>query len=374
MAGIYIHIPFCKQACIYCDFHFSTNLKNKEVLIQCIKKEIILRKGELENEKIETIYFGGGTPSLCSADELGEILDVINTNFSISNDAEISLEANPDDLSREYLFAIRNTGINRLSIGIQSFFEEDLLWMNRAHHAIQAKECITNALDMGFSNISADLIFATPLLSQQKLEENLNILTNFGIPHLSCYNLTIEERTNLHHQVIKKKINTVADETAIEKFYFIRKFLIERGYEHYEISNYAKPGKQSRHNTSYWKGKKYLGIGPSAHSYNGVTRSWNIRNNKQYIQKISINQPANEQEVLSKENMFNEVLLTGLRTQWGVDLQLLESKFSEQFVTIKPLINQMVKDKKIAINEAQMTILPDCLVMADSIASDLFII
>jgi oxygen-independent coproporphyrinogen-3 oxidase len=374
LAGIYIHIPYCKQACIYCDFHFSTTHKNKGELLACIRKEIVLRKDELQNETIETIYFGGGTPSICSAEELAAILETINNNFSVVHDCEITLEANPDDLAQDKITSLKAIGINRLSIGVQSFFEEDLLWMNRAHNALQARACISDALDAGITNISVDLIFATPMLTQAKLEANLEILMGYAIPHLSCYNLTIEEKTNLHHQVKNKKINVVADETAVQQFYFIRKYLQEHGYEHYEISNYAKPGNYSKHNTAYWQREKYLGIGPSAHSYNGVTRSWNIRNNELYIKSITANTLANECEVLSKENMFNEVMLTGLRTQWGVSLPVLEKEFGPQLLIVKSVFDKLIRDEKLQLKGNQITILPPYLVMADSIASELFII
>jgi oxygen-independent coproporphyrinogen-3 oxidase len=349
-------------------------MKNKSALLESIQKEIMLRKDELEQETLETIYFGGGTPSILSPVELAAILETIHKNFSVSTDAEITIEANPDDLLLEKIVDLKLIGINRLSIGVQSFFEEDLRWMNRAHNALQARNSIENARKAGISNISVDLIFATPLLSMAKLAENLIILDSYNIPHLSCYNLTIEERTKLHQDVKKMKVRPISDESAIEQFYFIRKYLMGKGYEHYEISNYAREGRYSRHNTAYWQRKKYLGIGPSAHSYNGKTRSWNIRNNENYIKALKENVLPFEIEVLSEANRFNELILTGLRTQWGLNLGTLETEFREQFLTIKPSLDLMIKEKKLIQDHENLTINPSFLVMADTIASDLFII
>ncbi len=374
MAGIYIHIPYCKQACIYCDFHFSTTHKNKASLIQCINKELKMRKTVLVGEIIETIYFGGGTPSICSISELRSIIDTIYNEFSVSETVEITLEANPDDLSTEKLSELKSIGVHRLSIGIQSFFEDDLKWMHRAHTSSEAKRCLNDAISLGFAEINADLIFASPGLTDEKLIQNLTILTDFGIPHLSCYNLTIEERTQLHHQVKTQQITPISDETAIRQFYLIREFLQSKGYEHYEISNYAKPGAYSRHNTAYWQGKKYLGVGPSAHSYDGNTRSWNIRNNENYIKQLIKDEWPGEVEILTPGNRYNEYLLTGLRTQWGIQLTILESEFSNEYQSQKTIFESYLKDQKLLLRGNQLIINPDYLIMADSIASELFII
>ncbi len=343
-------------------------------MLACIHKELLLRKNELEQEMIDTIYFGGGTPSICTPAEIDSILQTINDNYPVAGACEITLEANPDDLSEDKIFGLREAGINRLSLGIQSFYDEDLLWMNRAHNALQAKACLRMVKDAGFTNISADLIFSTPMLTQSKLEENLQILTGYEIPHLSCYNLTVEEKTKLHHEVKNKKISTVPDEAAIAQFYFIRSFLLGQGYEHYEISNYARDGKYSKHNTAYWQRKKYLGVGPAAHSFDGLVRKWNIKNNEEYIRNLVNDQLAYDSETLSPDNIFNEVLLTGLRTQWGVNLPALEKEFSPQFRLAGPILNKMLKEEKLVISQNQITVHPNYLVMADTIASDLFII
>ncbi|MCX6188826.1 MAG: radical SAM family heme chaperone HemW [Bacteroidetes bacterium] len=374
MAGIYIHIPYCKQACIYCDFHFSTTHKNKSVLLECLKQELILRKEELRHDCIDTIYFGGGTPSICSGDELSSLLETIAQNYLVQNTCEITLEANPDDLTLEKIKDLKRIGINRLSVGVQSFFEEDLNWMHRAHNAQQAHECLSNAQNEGILNLSVDLIFATPLLSDIKLEENLKLLMKHHLPHLSCYNLTIEDKTNLHHQIKTKKMNAVPDETGIRQFYLIRNHLQENGYEHYEISNYAKPGAYSKHNTSYWQRKKYMGIGPSAHSFTGAARSWNVRNNESYIRSLVKNELPSESETLSQNNLFNETLLTGLRTQWGVNLSNLKDEFHAQYRSAEPLVNRMILENQLLLSNDYLILPPPFLIMADNIASSLFII
>ncbi len=374
LSGLYIHIPYCRKACIYCDFHFSTVHKNKKQLLLCIQNEIALRESWLPKEPLESIYFGGGTPSICTDQEIGGILDLINKHFKISSNCEITLEANPDDLTREKTKALKQMGVNRLSIGIQSFFEEDLIWMNRAHNAMQAKACIENAQDAGIINISADIIFATPLLSMKKLEENLKTLIAFNIPHLSCYNLTVEEKTGLYHQVKTKKIEVVNDDQASVQFYFIRSYLQQHSYEHYEISNYAKPGYYSRHNTAYWQGNKYLGVGPSAHSFNGTSRSWNIANNEKYIKLLSQNELALETELLTVENRFNEILLTGLRTKWGIDIAHLQSQFQLQYSQIATTLKIMLERGELLLHDNKLSIAPEYWVMADGLVASLFII
>jgi oxygen-independent coproporphyrinogen-3 oxidase len=333
-----------------------------------------MRQSELAGETVETIYFGGGTPSLLSENELQQLLSVIKDNFEVASNVELTLEANPDDLSIAKTTLYQSLGVNRLSIGIQSFFDDDLLWMHRAHDASQARQCIAIAQEAGITNISADLIFATPLLTQTKLEQNLETMVKTGIPHISCYNLTVEEKTGLHYQVNKKKVQKVSDEVAAAQFYFISNYLQQHGYEHYEISNYAKPGHYSKHNTSYWEGKKYIGIGPSAHSFDGDSRSWNIANNEKYIRSLQSNQLALETEILSSDNHFNELLMTRLRTQWGLSLSALEFNFPEQFKTIAPLINALCKEGKLVLEGDRLTIAREFWVMSDHIVSQLFLI
>jgi len=325
MAGIYIHIPFCKQACHYCDFHFSTSLKYKDELLQALVKEIGLQKDYLDGETIETIYFGGGTPSLLSADEINLLLGAIGGVHSISADAEITLEANPDDLDRMKVQAYRQTAVNRFSIGIQSFFDEDLQWMNRVHRGREAGDAIKRVQDAGFENITADLIYGYPLLSDEKWKYNLNKVFELGIPHISSYSITVEPRTALA-SFIHKKTQPAMDETqSADQFIVLMDEMSSHGFEHYEISNFSKPGQYSRHNSSYWKGAKYLGIGPSAHSFNGESRQWNIRNNAKYMQALASGNIPAEIETLTETNRLNEYIMTSLRTMWGLDLDKLNA-------------------------------------------------
>lgn len=324
MAGIYIHIPFCKRACHYCDFHFITSLKYKEELLQAISKELHLQKEYLNGETIETIYFGGGTPSLLNADELNRILAEITKLHKVYTGAEITLEANPDDLAREKLNALRQTDVNRLSIGIQSFFDEDLIWMNRAHRATEAESSVKRAQDTGFENITADLIYGYPLLTDQKWKHNIEKTFELDIPHISCYSMTVEPRTALASFIKNKKQPPMDEQQSAEQFITLMDAMQGRGFEHYEISNFCKPGHYSRHNSAYWKGAKYLGTGPSAHSYDGETRQWNIANNAKYIEAISKDEIPAEREVLTETDRLNEYVMTSLRTMWGLDLQKLE--------------------------------------------------
>ncbi len=321
MAGIYLHIPFCKQACNYCNFHFSTSLRKKEALLQALEQELILQKNYVEGEKIETIYFGGGTPSILEVDELQRLIDKIFTLHDVSDDAEITIEANPDDLSRAKLVSLKQqTPINRFSIGVQSFFEEDLRFMNRAHNSEEAERCIKTAQDVGFQNLTIDLIYGTPTMSNEQWRENLSKAIAFDIPHISSYCLTVEPKTPLEKQVKKGLRQTINDEQAAAQFEILMQTLEKEGFEHYEISNFSKPNQHARHNSNYWLGKKYLGIGPSAHSFNGRSRQHNIANNQQYINALENNQLDFELEILSAEELYNEYVLTSLRTKWGTNL------------------------------------------------------
>jgi len=314
MAGIYIHIPFCKQACYYCDFHFSTSLKYKDELIQALIKEIKLQKDYLAGETVETVYFGGGTPSVLNADEINILLNTITNLHTVSANAEITLEANPDDLSKEKLQALRQTSLNRLSIGIQSFFDEDLAWMNRAHRANEAESSVKRAQDTGFENITADLIYGYPLLTDQKWKYNLDKIFALDIPHVSSYSMTVEPRTALASFIKTKKQQPMDEQQSAEQFILLMDAMQAHGFEHYEISNFCKPGNYSRHNSNYWKGVKYLGLGPSAHSYNGETRQWNVANNAKYIVALEKSEIPAETETLSEANRLNEYIMTSLRT------------------------------------------------------------
>jgi oxygen-independent coproporphyrinogen-3 oxidase len=324
MPGIYIHIPFCKQACHYCDFHFSTSTKYKEELIQSLIKEIKLQQNYLAGETVETVYFGGGTPSVLSADEINLILNTITGLHSVAANAEITLEANPDDLSKEKLQALRQTDINRLSIGIQSFFDDDLEWMNRAHRSNEAESSVKRAQDTGFENITADLIYGYPLLTDEKWKNNLQKIFDLAIPHVSSYSMTVEPRTALASFIKTKKQPPMDEQQSAEQFILLMDAMQARGFEHYEISNFCKPGHYSRHNSNYWKGIKYLGIGPSAHSYNGETRQWNVANNAKYLAALEKSEIPAETETLSETNRLNEYIMTSLRTMWGLDIKELE--------------------------------------------------
>ncbi|XRE43783.1 Oxygen-independent coproporphyrinogen-III oxidase-like protein YggW [Tenacibaculum discolor] len=374
MAGIYLHIPFCKQACYYCDFHFSTSLKKKEELVSCLVKELELRKEELLNETIETIYFGGGTPSLLSIDELQLLIDIIYQNYTVLENPEITLEANPDDLSKEKIIELSKTSINRLSIGIQSFFEEDLQLMNRAHNAQEAKNCLSLATRY-FDNITIDLIYGVPNMSNERWRENLQIAFDFGINHISSYALTVEPKTALDSFIKQGKYPDVDEAVAKEHFDILVAETAKNGFVHYEISNFGKPDYFSKHNTSYWLGKKYIGIGPSAHSFNKTHRSWNVANNAKYIKAIQEGKLPLEQEKLTKKDQFNEYLMTGLRTIWGVSLEKIEKDFGEEFR------KNLLKNAEKFINQRLLVITNEVLkttekgkFLADGLASELFII
>ncbi|AYL98787.1 radical SAM family heme chaperone HemW [Mucilaginibacter celer] len=323
MAGIYIHIPFCRQACHYCDFHFSTSLKYKDEMLQALLREIKLQKSYLNGETIETIYFGGGTPSVLEGDEISRIINTITELHTVSSGAEITLEANPDDLKADKLKALRGTPVNRFSIGIQSFFDEDLFWMNRVHRNHEAEASVKRAQDAGFENITVDLIYGYPMLSDTKWKQNLDKVFELDVPHISTYSMTVEPQTALASFISKKKQPPMNDQQSAEQFMVLMDAMQAHGFEHYEISNFCKPGHYSRHNSNYWKGVKYLGIGPSAHSYNGNTRTWNIANNAKYIQGLEKKTIPAETEELTEENRLNEYVMTSLRTIWGLDLDKL---------------------------------------------------
>lgn len=348
MAGIYIHIPFCKQACSYCDFHFSTNVSRKAEVLEALQLEIKKRSNYLQGNKVDTIYFGGGTPSLLSSNELLEIFEGLNKQFNLSADAEITLEANPDDLSKEKLLALKASPINRLSIGVQSFFDEDLRFMNRAHLAEEAFDAIKKAQDIGFENLNVDLIFGGQTTSNRMWEQNLNYFFELNVPHLSAYSLTIEEKTLLANKIQKGKLSPVDDTKNYQQYLMLQQAVKERGFEQYELSNYCKDGQISRHNTAYWFGKKYLGLGPSAHSFNGTSRQWNLRNNARYVNAIKTGKDYYEKEELSEIDQYHEYLITSLRTKWGIDLKEIEKRFSKYiqihfYTKIEGLNNKMIE-------------------------------
>lgn len=371
---IYIHIPFCKQKCSYCNFHFSTSLNFKDEMIAAMKKEIFLRKDELQNKNLQSLYFGGGTPSILTDDEIKSLIDEVLKYFSFNTDIEITLEANPDDLDKNFLKQLSNSHINRLSIGTQSFFDEDLRLMNRAHNASDAEGSIKRAQDFGFENLSIDLIYGSPTSSLEIWKQNLNKTIALEVPHISSYALTVEPKTALEKWIANGKVSNPKEEEQNREFYYMIDFLKDHDFEHYEISNFAKKGFHSRHNSAYWKYNEYLGIGPSAHSYNGFdVRSWNVANNQQYIKKLSSNLLAKETEILSPKDQFNEMIMIGLRTTWGVDLESLKSKFKEDILDqFHKEIQQKIADGILIKEDNHLKIPEKHWFMADGIASDLF--
>jgi oxygen-independent coproporphyrinogen-3 oxidase len=327
MAGIYLHIPFCRQACHYCNFHFSTTLKRKNDFTDALLKEIALRAAYINGEKINTVYFGGGTPSLLEQAALERIMGAINEHFSLSPAAEITLEANPDDIGVSALRSWRSMGITRLSIGVQSFYDEDLRWMNRAHNAAQSLDAIRSAQDEGFGDLSVDLIYGGPTLADDRWKKNMEQALGLGVPHLSCYALTVEPRTALDHLIRRKKVEPVDPERQARQFLMLMDFMDGAGFEQYEISNFSLPGRRSRHNSSYWKGIPYLGLGPSAHSYDGRSRQWNIADNAKYLHAMETGSPLFEKEELTTLQRLNEYIMISLRTIEGCDLGWVAERF-----------------------------------------------
>ena len=387
MAGIYIHIPFCKQACYYCNFYFSTSLALKDQMIISLVKEIEIRSGSIkenadneiailsfEDEIIETIYFGGGTPSLLSKKEIHDLLLTIKKNYKVDDKAEITFEANPDDITIEKLIDWKAAGINRLSIGIQSFIERDLLWMNRAHSAKHASNCIHLAREAGFNNFSVDLIFGIPNLSNEEWKENVQKVIDMNVPHIACYALTVEPKTALQKMIALKKKEDINTDVQATQYSILMQMMHSAGYEHYEISNFAKPGFRSRHNSSYWQGKKYIGIGPSAHSYNGKMRMWNKANNSIYIDSIQKNIIPFEKEILTETQQINEYIMTSLRTIEGLDLSFIEIKFSiKERIRIESVISENVEKEHFLFNGEKMILTDEGKLFADGIAVKLFI-
>ncbi|MGB5555656.1 MAG: coproporphyrinogen-III oxidase family protein [Flavobacteriaceae bacterium] len=396
--GIYIHIPFCKQACHYCDFHFSTSLGKKQAMLFALQKELVLRKDEFKDELVETIYFGGGTPSILTSREIAGILKAVYSNYQVSENPEITLEANPDDLasatlsqrsgtkynevagqstvaerSRNDLFnSYKKIGINRLSIGIQSFFEEDLQLMNRAHNAEEAEGCIREAIKH-FDNISIDLIYGIPGQSNERWLHNIEKALSFGVPHISSYALTVEPRTALAHMINKGQVAPVNDDQAEQQFHILVEALEEKGFVNYEISNFGKAGYFSKNNTAYWQQKKYMGIGPSAHSFDGKKRGWNISNNVKYIKAIEVGELPVETEILLTDDRYNEYIMTGLRTIWGISLEKIESELGNKYR------EYVMKQAEKYLAEQLLRLDGDLLVatkkgkfLVDGIAADLF--
>lgn len=372
MSGIYIHIPFCKQACHYCDFHFSTSMKKKEEMVMAIAKEIRMRKNEAVNERIETIYFGGGTPSVLTSSEIDFLIVEVYKNYSVSENPEITLEANPDDLSEDRILELARSKINRLSIGIQSFFEDDLQLMNRAHNSVEAIKCLEVATKY-FDNISIDLIYGVPAMSNEKWKQNIETALSFGIPHISSYALTVEPKTALKKLIQTGKIAAPQDEVAQEHFAILVEMLETNNFIHYELSNFGKVNYFSKNNSAYWLGKKYIGIGPSAHSYDGVSRSWNVSNNALYLKSIQENKLPNEIEILSITDRYNEYIMTGLRTIWGVSLDRIETEFGMEYLNyLNKQVRKFLEDDLVLIENNILKPTAKGKFLSDGIASDLF--
>ncbi len=374
MAGIYIHIPYCKIKCHYCDFHFSTQHQNMPNMLLALKKELLDKVAYAEGESIQTIYFGGGTPSLVAATELKGIIEVIQSNYSLGENIEYTLECNPDDLSPSILQAYKNIGINRLSIGIQSFDEDKLTFLNRAHKASEAFACIKDAQAVGFDNITIDLIYGLPDTDESYWQRQVDLATQLNVPHISAYCLTFEDKTVFGHLLKTGKIKPLDDEAIQNQFQILTQTLRKAGFEQYEISNFAKDGFISQHNSAYWKGVKYIGIGPSAHSFNGKTRQWNIANNALYIQKVNNNVTYYELEALSENDHFNEYILTQLRTKWGLSTATINHQFPTYLTTFKSGIEKYCASGDVELLDGTYTLTEKGKLIADYISSDLFIV
>lgn len=376
MPGIYIHIPFCHQACTYCNFHFSTSTDKKGRFVQALLEEIRLTDFlSAEGEPVETVYFGGGTPSILSSAELNSIMDAIRKKFKISGTAEITLEANPDDINPVVLREWLDAGINRLSVGIQSFYDEELRWMNRTHNAADSLRCIDEIKAAGFSNFSADLIYGSPLQSTEILDYNISRLLASGVPHISCYALTTEPKTILQHRIDKNESPAPDPDVQASQFLHLMKRLSDAGYEHYEISNYSLPGMRSKHNSSYWQGIPYLGLGPSAHSYDGIrTRRWNIANNSLYIESLNRGMIPFEEEVLNDEQLLNEYVMTSLRTLEGIDVTEIRKRFGQEHAD--RLLTEAAgfeRSGKLTVSHTRIILTNEGKLLADGIAADLFV-
>jgi len=372
MAGIYIHIPFCKKACHYCDFHFSTSLLQLNPLLQALEAEVALRKNYLA-EPIETIYLGGGTPSLIPQAAIHDLLECIHASFSVSTSAEITLEANPDDITAEQVAAWKMSGINRMSVGVQSFHPHLLQWMNRAHDANQSVEAISLLQKGGFENISLDLIYGCPNQSDESWEKDVRETLALGVPHVSCYALTSEPNTALWHMIKKGDTPQIQSEQQARQFILLMEWMQSAGYEHYEISNFSLPHQRSQHNSAYWKGVPYLGIGPSAHSFNGHEREWNISNNAGYIESIGKGMIPSTKEILTTTQQVNEYIMISLRTMEGISLVQIANRFGDV------IPEQMMHDAHPWIREGLLKLENQYLIlsragklMADRIAADLF--
>lgn len=374
MPGLYIHIPFCKQACYYCDFHFSTNLNRTEEMVEALVQELTLQKYYLDNKKLTSIYFGGGTPSLLKAHHFEKIFSAIGNLYQADEACEVTLEANPDDLSVAQLDMFFKAGVNRLSIGIQSFDDEILKFINRVHDSKMAIAALENSRKVGFENFSLDLIYAIPGQGTSQLKNNIKTALQFSPKHISAYALTIEPKTVFGNWASRKKIIPVDEAINAEQFEVISDMFTAHGYDHYEISNYCKPGHYSIHNSSYWKQEPYLGIGPSAHSYNKISRQYNISNNAAYLKAIGNQEVPFQLELLTHENKINEYVFTTLRTMWGCNLELLRSEYQfDLFTQNKPYLEKLVTKNLATLNNDILILTKKGKLLADQITVDLMV-
>ena len=375
MAGIYIHIPFCRKRCHYCDFFKSTDLSQKTRLLAGLKKELESRASELDSEEINTIYFGGGTPSVLLIDELKDLLNTIQQHYQVAENAEITLEANPDDLTQAMLSALKQTGFNRLSMGVQSFSEADLKLMNRRHGVMQAIQSIKWAKEAGFSNISIDLIYGLPNQMIEEWERNVRIAVELDVQHISAYNLTYHQGTVFYERLKKGILKELPDELSLQQFGMLIQILKEAGFEHYEISNFCKPGLYSQHNSSYWKSKKYLGIGPSAHSYDLVSRRWNVSSIAKYLDGLENGQEYWEDEILTEQDKYNDFIITGLRTIWGISEEFVQNSFAPNyFIHFQKWKEKYLLSGHLLNTFGKVSISPEGLFISDKIMADFMVV
>jgi len=373
MAGIYIHIPFCRSRCHYCNFYSTVSESHRPGFIKSLLDEILQQKDYLGSQRIESIYFGGGTPSLLAADDINRVIDSIGSVFNLEHEAEITVEANPDDVKRDWAKKLKNTAVNRLSLGVQSFFDEDLHYLNRRHDGCSAMNAIKFLQEEQFDNLTIDLIYGIPTLGIDKWKKNLDIFMSCGLQHLSAYALTVEPRTALHHFIERGKVKAPSEESSIAQFSFLLEFMEENGFVHYEISNFAKDEKFSRHNCLYWTGKHYLGLGPSAHSYNGQSRRWNISSVTEWMKPGKQYNETFEEEILSTAQRFNEYVMTSLRTMWGCSLEIVSQQFGEKYERQLRLgAQKFLEEKKLEQWNNVLYLTRKGKLFADGIASALF--
>ena len=373
MSGIYIHIPFCKKACHYCNFHFSTSMRHADDMVNAIRQEIRLRKQDAKLP-VETIYFGGGTPSLLITQQLRVLLGEVYNQFEVIDNPEITLEANPDDLSSAYILAVQNLGVNRLSIGVQSFLDDELTLMNRAHNASQALSSVERAKKV-FDNVSIDLLFGNPNTTLDDWKRNLDRALQLEVPHISSYALTLEPKTVLERFVDKGLVSTLDENVVEAQFHYLVDTLTQAGYDHYELSSFGKPGYHSQNNMGYWQGKTYLGIGPSAHGFDGNQRYWNVSNNASYMQQITKGELPQTIEKLSVVDRFNESIMIGLRASWGVSLQAMENDLGLRYRQhLEDQAKRFVDEGLLHIDNNALKTTPKGAFLADGISADLFLI